>query len=277
MKPLTIMVAPNGARRMPSDHANLPITIEATARACAEVHAGGAQAVHVHVRDAQGLHTLDADLYKQASLAIRREAGADLVLQITTEAVGRFTPAEQIATVRAVRPEAVSIALKELIPDEAAMAEGADLYSWAHREGVAVQHILYSVEETERFVSLVARGVLPGERHSVIFPLGRYAAGQESNPAELIPLLACLDRHGRLDRTDWMVCAFGRAETPSLVGAAALGGECRIGFENSFFNADGTRAESNAERLADLRRGLAGVPRPRANRDDALRALGRPF
>ena len=82
MKPLTIMVAPNGARRMPSDHANLPITIEATARACAEVHAGGAQAVHVHVRDAQGLHTLDADLYKQASLAIRREAGADPTAQV---------------------------------------------------------------------------------------------------------------------------------------------------------------------------------------------------
>ena len=56
MDGLTIMVAPNGARRMPADHPALPVTVPAIARACAEVHALGAQAVHVHVRDREGRH-----------------------------------------------------------------------------------------------------------------------------------------------------------------------------------------------------------------------------
>jgi len=42
-----------------------------------------------------------------------------LVLQITSESVGRYSPAEQMAVVQAVRPEAVSLALRELAPDAA--------------------------------------------------------------------------------------------------------------------------------------------------------------
>jgi uncharacterized protein (DUF849 family) len=173
MDSLTIMVAPNGARRMHTDHPALPVTIPAIARACAEVHALGAQAVHVHVRDSEGRHCLDAGLYQALTDAILMEAGPGLIVQATTEAVGRFSPAQQIALVRTLRPEAVSIALKELAPDEASLPAAAALYDWAHAEGIAVQHILYSVEELDRFLVLVAHGAIPGDHHAVLFPLGR--------------------------------------------------------------------------------------------------------
>ena len=111
----------------------------------------------------------------------------------------------------------------------------------------------------------------------MIFPLGRYVAGQESNPAELIPFVAKMAANGGTERFDWWVCAFGAAEaTASLVATAALGGHCRIGFENSFFNADGTRAANNAERIEDLRQSLTGIRRGKASRAAALRALGKP-
>jgi uncharacterized protein (DUF849 family) len=55
-----------------------------------------------------------------------------------------------------------------------------------------------------------------------------------------------------------------------------MGGHCRIGFENSFFNADGTRAGSNAERVSDLRAALSGIHRAPSSRGQILRALGRP-
>lgn len=276
MSELATMVAPNGARKGLADHENLPITTEALAREAKACREAGAQAIHMHVRDEAGRHVLDAGLYREASDAVRRAAGADFVVQITTEAVGRFSPAEQADVVRQVRPEAVSIAVKEMIPDASAEAAARDLYAWALAGGIAVQHIVYSPDELEWTLDLIRRGVLPGERYSLMFPLGRYAAGQESHPAEIVPLIGRLRVSDIAQRTDWWVCAFGRAETPALVAAAALGGHCRIGFENSFFNSDGSRAASNAERVSELKDALRYIPRPPADRETVLRTLGKP-
>jgi 3-keto-5-aminohexanoate cleavage enzyme len=270
------MVAPNGARKGHADHPNLPVTIDEIACDAVECHLAGAQAIHVHVRDDEGRHSIDASRYIATTDAVRHLAGRELIVQMTTEAVGQFTPPQQIAAVRAVRPEAVSIAVKELVPDASAETAAAELYDWAHRNSIAVQHILYTPGEFDRLLDLVARGVIPGKRHSLIFPLGRYVANQESDPAELIPFAAKVLDNGGAERFDWWVCAFGASETASLVAAAALGGHCRIGFENSFINADGSRAASNAERIGDLRKALAGIRRSAASRAEALRALGKP-
>jgi 3-keto-5-aminohexanoate cleavage enzyme len=276
MTDLTIMVAPNGARKGHADHPNLPVTIDEIACDAVECHLAGAQAIHLHVRDDEGRHSIDASRYAATSDAVRQLAGRELIVQITTEAVGQFTPPQQIAAVRAARPEAVSIAVKELVPDASAENAAAELYGWAHQNGIAVQHILYTPGEFDRMLDLVVRGIIPGKRHSLIFPLGRYVANQESDPAELIPFAAKVLGNGGIERFDWWVCAFGASETASLVAAAALGGHCRIGFENSFINADGSRAASNAERIGDLRRALIGVRRSVASRAEALRALGKP-
>jgi uncharacterized protein (DUF849 family) len=276
MTSLTIMVAPNGARKGHADHPNLPVTIDEIACDAVECHLAGAQAIHVHVRDDEGRHSIDASRYLYTTDAIRHLAGRELIVQMTTEAVGQFTPPQQIAAVRAVCPEAVSIAVKELVPDASAETAAAELYRWAHQNSIAVQHILYTTEEFDRLLDLAARGIVPGKRHSLIFPLGRYVANQESDPAELIPFAARVLSNGGTERFDWWVCAFGASETVSLVATAALGGHCRIGFENSFVNADGSRAESNAERIGDFRRALAGVRRGTASRAETLRALGKP-
>lgn len=276
MAPLTIMAAVNGARRTKADHPALPIGVDEVAAASAACAAAGAQAVHLHVRDAAGEHTLDADLYRAATRAVRQSAGPEFVIQITTEAVGRFTPAQQIETVRALTPQAVSIAFKELVPDPSAEAAAGDLYAWAAAQGVAVQHIVYAPDELDRLFDAAARGVVPGERLSVLFPLGRYAVAQESDPLELLPFVSRIRDSGRADSITWMCCAFGRAETPALVASGALGGNVRVGFENSFFNADGSRAENNAERVREVVKALAPLARAKAGRDEVLWALGKP-
>lgn len=276
MADLAIMVAPNGARKGHAEHPNLPLTADAIATDAHACEAAGAQAIHMHVRDDNGRHTLDASRYLAATEAVRRMTGPEFVVQITTEAVGMFKPHEQIAVVRAVQPEAVSIATKELIPDAESEAAAAALYQWAHEQRIAVQHIVYAASEFDHLLDLIGRGIIPGRRHSVIFPLGRYAADQESDPAELAPFIAKVRDCGGTARFDWWVCAFGASETASLIAAAAMGGHCRIGFENSFINADGTRAESNAERVRDLRAGLGGINRLPSPRAEVLRVLGKP-
>jgi 3-keto-5-aminohexanoate cleavage enzyme len=276
MNPLSMMVAPNGARKTKQEHPKIPMTEAEIALEAARCVDAGAQAFHLHVRDGAGRHSLDPNRYLSAISAIRSRVGQNLIVQITTEAVGRFSPDEQIETVRAVEPESVSIALKELVPDYSGESAAAELYGWMFQRKIALQHIIYGVDEFMRLMDLIDRRIVPGERHSMIFPLGRYAEGQESQPAELIPFLKVMSENGGPERFQWFVCAFGRAETQALVAAAALGGHCRVGFENSIFNADGSVAVNNAERLSDVDRALYAVNRPRATRNEALRALGRP-
>ncbi len=49
-----------------------------------------------------------------------------------------------------------------------------------------------------------------------------------------------------------MVCAFGHGETAALAAALKAGGKARVGFENSLWNADGSLARDNAERVAAI-------------------------
>lgn len=245
-----IMVAPNGARRTKADHPALPVTIEETVAAAAACFAAGAGAIHAHVRGNTGEHILDASRYREL-LSQLNAAVPQMQVQITTEAVGKYTPDEQRQLVRDVLPGAVSIAVREMVPDQPTGAEST-FYSWALDEGCAVQHILYSAEDLERFFDLVADGVIPGTAHQVLFVLGRYAENQESAPEDLTPFLDVLsERRGGMV-FDWAVCAFGHRETECLVSAIAKGGKARIGFENSLWNHDGSVAKDNADRVRDL-------------------------
>src|SRR3954465_13694285 len=106
---VAIAVAPNGGRRAKADHPAIPLTIPELARVAAESLDAGAAMIHAHIRDAQGRHLLDAATYRDATAAIRRSVGEKLVIQVTSESIDRYQPAEQIAVIKAVKPEAVSL------------------------------------------------------------------------------------------------------------------------------------------------------------------------
>ena len=114
--------------------------------------------IHLHVRDANDKHSLDADAYADATAAVRREVGDDMIIQMTTEAVGIYSAAQQMAAVRAVRPEAASLSLREFCPDEAAVPAFAEFLTWVASETIMPQYILYSPEEAAQFVELHKRG-----------------------------------------------------------------------------------------------------------------------
>lgn len=226
MKPMVI-AAPNGARRGKHDHQNLPITIEEIAAEAADCQRAGAAVLHLHVRDRNAQHSLDAGLYRAATEAIA-EAAPGMVVQITTEAAGLFGLETQIACVEAVTPEAVSVAWREFAPEENASARR--FYDWAAAEGIHVQHILYSVEDIARFN---AYGL---ENASVLLVLGQYS-GKAAQVAELPSYLAALG-----EVNDWCVCAFGKAEHDVVNAAIAAGGHARVGFENNLWLRDGSLA-----------------------------------
>ena len=270
MTPLVVMVAPNGARRTKADHLNLPLTPAEIAREAELCCAAGASVLHVHVRDQDDSHSLDPDLYRAAIAAVRQKLGDRMVIQITTEAVGRYGPAEQMATVRAVHPEAVSLGLMELIPDDQAIDAAAAFLAWLQGERIAPQYILYSPSEVARLHDLRRSGVIPQRRPFALFVLGRYGDQTEAQPRDVLPFLAAHDAD-----CPWAVCAFGPREGACVLTAAGLGGHVRVGFENNLRLADGRLATSNAELVAQVTAGARLLGREVADIATTARSLPR--
>lgn len=267
MLPVAIAVAPNGGRKVKADHPAVPLTAAELAVTSAHCLASGAAMIHAHVRDADGSHLLDADAYRDAIAAIRSAVGDRLVIQITSEALGKYTPAQQRAVVQAVKPEAASLALRELVPDAREEKEFSNLLGWMKRESVAPQIILYDVSDAVRLAEFQKRGLIPFERLPVLYVLGRYTAGQTSSPADLLPFVA----PDAPKFSHWSVCAFGAQEIACVTTAALLGGHMRVGFENNELLPDGTRAKGNQYLVAAARSAIEAVGLKAATADE-LRA-----
>ncbi|MCA0940215.1 3-keto-5-aminohexanoate cleavage protein [Salipiger pacificus] len=254
-----IMLAPNGARRTRADHPALPETIPQIVAAATAAHHAGAEALHAHVRDAEARHVLDAGLYRELVAEMAR-ALPTMPVQITTEAVGLYSPAEQRALVRELRPEGVSVALREMWPDPGPDPEAGRFYAETEDAGIALQHILYAPDQVSRLASLWSEGLLPAPRQ-VLFVLGRYAPPTLARPEELDGFLTAA--RALPENVQWAACAFGRTEEACLLRAAELDGGMRIGFENNIERPDGSSAEDNAGQVAALVHVLEARASPR--------------
>jgi len=267
MQPLILTVAPNGARKTKADHPALPMAdaeLAATAASCLEA---GASMIHLHVRDTQGRHLLDADAYHQATQAIRHEVGSRMIIQVTSEAAGRYQAPEQLAVIRATQPEAVSVALREIVPDASFEQAAADFLTWAKLCKIMVQTILYDAQDVVRYRDLKSRGIIPEGQDFLLFVLGRYSADQTSQPLDILPFLAEAPQ-----ATPWAVCAFGSMENACVLTATCLGGHARVGFENNLVLVDGTVAKDNTALIAQAALGAGQIHRPIADAD-FIRAL----
>lgn len=245
------MVAPNGARRGRGDHPALPVTCDQIAQTAAACFHAGADALHLHVRDGQGGHSLDAGLYREAMAEIAALV-PQMPIQITTEAAGIFDVAAQLACLRDLRPGWASISVREIARAPELVGQ---VYGLCADQGTRVQHILYDTADIAQMTAWRQAGLIRPDQDELLFVLGRYSDGQQSSPADLAPFRAALP-----DARNWMVCAFGDQEHACLAAAAAQGGRLRVGFENSLTGADGVPHSDNAASVAALRSLLERQP-----------------
>lgn len=250
------MVAPNGARLKYWDHKSLPLKLDEivnTAKICEEA---GANAIHLHVRDKNFEHILDKNIYQETISAIKKECSQDFIIQATTEAVGKYKPEDIITLVKELKPQCSSVALKEIITDfedSKQLNDAKKFYKFASDENIGIQHILYSKDDLIKFYKLLEQDIISQDRHSILFVLGRYNKDLNCDTSEIIPFLSTLESLSMQNYVDWMVCAFGQKEIPSLVNAAILDGHCRIGFENSRVKISGEKALDNASQISTLK------------------------
>ncbi|MCL6283912.1 3-keto-5-aminohexanoate cleavage protein [Ruegeria sp. 2012CJ41-6] len=238
-----IMVAPNGARRGQSDHAALPVTPEEIVQTARSCHAAGADAVHLHVRDAAGRHSLDAGLYREVLAALHEVDG--LELQVTTEAAGRYDPLAQFACLRDLAPSWASVSVRE-INRSPEIAE--TLYGLCAEQGTRVQHIVYDAQDLALLRSWRAAGIVRPQQDEVICVLGAYTPARPGHPDELATLLP------EMRGLRFSLCAFGPQEQACLITAARAGAAyLRVGFENNLHAPDGREWPDNAAAVAVLR------------------------
>ena len=252
--PLLITVAPNGAYKQRPDHPALPIRtaeLGQTAKLCLDA---GAAMIHMHIRDAEGRHSLDVQGYRDAQQAVKAAVGDELIIQVTSEAARVYKAPEQIAMVTALKPEAVSVGLREVDQPEIGEAGLAQFFGWLAKERVMTQVIVYDVADLQRWQALRAKGVIPDAPWSLLFVLGRYSVGQTSEAKDLLPFVMA-----HTGQEPWSMCAFGAGEHACATTAVALGGHARVGFENNLLLNNGQVAPDNAalvRQIADSARVL---------------------
>ncbi|MFW8594206.1 3-keto-5-aminohexanoate cleavage protein [Cribrihabitans neustonicus] len=242
MAEYSLMVAPNGARRGRQDHEALPVTAAETAEVAAACYAAGARALHLHVRDGGGRHSLDPARYREAMAAVQERAPG-MAVQITTESAGIYDVDAQLACLKALRPAAASIAVREIARDEELAPK---VYQLCAEAGTRVQHILYGPECIAQLRAWYRDGTVPADRREAIFVLGKYSPAVEARPGDLdLVLKFAAGMH-----LNWTACAFGRQEHACLLAAVAAGGDVRIGFENNIETPVGGLLDGNAASVA---------------------------
>lgn len=241
---------------MKANHSTVPLTVEELTDCLQDCATAGAAMAHIHARDGQGRHSLDPELNTMVYRTLEEKLGDKIIIQLTTEAVGKYSATQQMSLVKAVKPTAASFALRELIPDRHHEKDAQSFFHWVYENGIYSQYILYSAEDIDRYFTFLNNGILPTGGHHLLLVLGRYSHALEANASDI--LLSVTPKLIESD-IDWAVCAFGKHEHKLLNACAVFGADCRVGFENNMLNKLGQKASDNAELVSDLSQSLENL------------------
>lgn len=263
---LTCAVTGNLTR--PEQTPHLPITPTQISDACLEAAEAGAAAVHIHVRDPDtGAPSMDVDLYGRVVEALRRHR-PELIINLTTGPGGRFVPDEdeprvagpgtsllrpelRVAHVAALRPDVCSLDLNTMNSGEQVVMNTPRnvrrMAAVIREHGVRPELECFDTGDLVLAQALIEDGTLQGPGLYTFVMGVRYALpctpGAMALAQSLLP-------HG----ASWSAFAVGRHAFPAVAQAHLLGGNVRIGLEDTIYIDKGVLARSNAELVRKARR-----------------------
>lgn len=263
---LTCAVTGNLTR--PEQTPHLPITPTQIAEACLEAAEAGAAAVHIHVRDPKtGAPSMDIDLYGQVVETLRRHR-PELIINLTTGPGGRYVPSDEeprvagpgtsllaperrVEHIAALKPDVCSLDLNTMNSgDQVVMNTPKNVRRMAKviREAGAVPELeCFDTGDLVLAQTLIADGTLQGPG-LYTFVLGvRYAMPYSPAAISLARSLIAPD-------AQWSAFAVGRHAFQAVAQAFLLGGNVRIGLEDTIYLDKGRLARSNAELVGKARR-----------------------
>ncbi len=293
-----ITCAVTGGIHTPTMSEHLPVTPNEIAEQSIAAAEAGASILHLHARDPKdGRPTPDTKVFMQFLPRIKQNT--DAIINITTGGGLTMTVQERLAAPLQASPEMCSLNMGSM---NFALHPLADRYkNWKHDweegylRGTKGGIFRNTFDDIEKIYKLL------GEGHGTKFEHECYDVGHLYNLAHCLDaglfkppvflqlifgVLGGIGAHmenlvfmkqtaDRLfgDSYQWSVLAAGRSQMPFATQAAMMGGNVRVGLEDSLFIGRGQLASSNAEQVRKIRTILEELGHEIATPDEARAML----
>ena len=239
-----ITVAPTGAESTREQVPALPITLDQLVETAVRCEAAGAGMVHVHIRDDEGLPTLDPGRLADTVSALR-EATSMLVQLSTGGSV--HDPYDARLAVLDAAPDSCSLTLGTVnFGDDVFMNPWpfvCELYERTQAAGVVPEFELFDLGQVAALHRLLERFGLPyGGRVHCDLVMG-VPGGMPGNAATLVAAVQALPDV----TTSWSATGIGRSTLPVALAALSCGGHLRVGMEDTVTLSRGVPVEHNAQ------------------------------
>jgi uncharacterized protein (DUF849 family) len=292
-----ISCAVTGAIHTPSMSPYLPITAEEIAEAAVGAAEAGAAIIHLHARNpVDGRPDQNPDLFEPFLKVIKQRSNA--VINLTTGGHPSMTLEERLRPATKFQPEVASLNMGTMGFGlfQMLVRQKEFKYEWERQTLEASRDLVFKNTYAD------IEGLL-----NLLSPLGTRFEFECYDTAHLYNLAYFLDRglvraplfvqtcHGILggigshpddvmhmkrtadrlfgDQYEWSVLGAGAKQMSVIAMAASMGGNVRVGLEDSLWAGRGKLAESNAQQVATARRIIEGLGLEVATPDEARSIL----
>lgn len=292
-----ITCAVTGGIHTPSMSPYLPVTAEQIADAAVGAAEAGAAIVHLHARNPQnGRPDQSPELFEPFLCSIKQRS--DVVCNLTTGGAPGMTREERLRPATVWKPEVASLNMgsmnfglfpmlkrfKEFQHEwEPAMLEStrdivfkntfADIQyalETLNETGARYEFECYDTSHLHNLHYFYTEGLVKGPLFiQTVFGL---LGGIGSHPDEVMHMKRTADRLFG-DQYRWSVLGAGRSQMPIAAMAAAMGGNVRVGLEDSLWLGAGKLAETNAAQVTQVRKIIEGLGLEVATPDEAREIL----
>ncbi|HUQ74692.1 MAG TPA: 3-keto-5-aminohexanoate cleavage protein [Burkholderiales bacterium] len=292
-----ITCAVTGSIHTPSMSPYIPVTPDEIAEAAIGAAKAGAAIVHLHARDPKdGRPTQDPGLFRQFATKIK--AACDVVLNFTTGGAPTMSIEERLQPALQLKPEVASLNMgsmnfglyemlaryKEFKYDwEKPYLAGSDerIFKNTFKD---IAHILESCRDNDTRFEIECYDI--GHLYTAAHFLERkllkpplfiqsvfgIRGGIGPHPEDVLHMKRTADRLFG-DAYYWSVLGAGRSQMFIAALSAVMGGNVRVGLEDSVWLGRGQLANSNAEQVAKARRVLEELGLTVATPNDAREML----
>jgi uncharacterized protein (DUF849 family) len=274
-----ITCAVTGAIHTPTMSDALPYKPDDIANQAIEAAKAGASILHLHARDPKtGEPTPDFDVFMQFLPRIKQST--DAVINITTGGGINMTVDERLASPLQAKPEMCSLNMGSMNFGIFPMADRYPEWKFDWEDPYLRNTDDHIFRNTFRDIERILKTL--GEEHGTRFEHECCDVGHLYNLAHFVDrglvkppffvqiifgilggigpemrnLMFMKETADRLFGEDyrWSVLGAGRHQMPFATQAAMLGGNVRVGLEDSLYIGKGKQASSNAEQVAKIRR-----------------------
>jgi len=299
MSKVIITCAITGGAHTPSMSPHLPVTPDEIAAQSIEAVEAGAAIIHLHARDSDtGKPTGNPDVFRQFVGRIKQATNA--VINISTGGGGPGMPiAERAEAGLTLKPEMCSLNMGSLniVLAEMAQKDREWKHDWekaflestkglifrntyediewildniGNQGGTRFEFECYDVGHLYTLAYFLERGLVkPPLFVQSVFGL---RGGQGAHAEDLMHQKRTADRLFGKDY-HWSVLAAGKSQMPLATMSAILGGNVRVGLEDSLYIGRGELAISNAEQVRKVRRILTELGMEIATPDEVRELL----